>query len=190
MKFVFALAVVFLASVSHAYELPVDLRAADTPVLSEANPNNLDWFGDIQPPSQVTSLIWRSGRPTEASLQDLWNRGVRTIIDLENDPAVIQSEMAIAKKMGFAFYSYPTDSFWAPDDAKMNEIINILRTTKVPVLVHCYHGEDRTGLVIGLERVFLEKWPASKAYDEMINRGFHQILLGLDQYFRDKTGSW
>jgi protein tyrosine/serine phosphatase len=156
-------------------------------VHAESNANYFGWFDEPQPPTQVTQLIWRSGRPTEVSLQDLWNHGVRAIIDLENDPEVIQAEMDLAKKMGFAFYSYPMDSFWAPDDAKMTEIINILRTTQVPVLVHCYHGEDRTGLVIGLERVFLEKWPAVKAYDEMIEKGFHQILLGLDEYFRSKT---
>ena len=91
--------------------------------------------------------------------------------------------------MGFEFHSYPTDSFFAPDDSKMNEIIDILRTADRPVLVHCYHGEDRTGVVIGLERVFIEKWAPANAYNEMLAHGFHRILLGLDEYFREKTAS-
>lgn len=155
---------------------------------SDSATHELDWFGDIQPPTQVTSRIWRSGRPTEASLQTLWSRGVRVIVDLENDDATIEAEASLAQKMGFTFYSYPTDSFFAPDDSKINEILQILRTSKEPVLVHCYHGEDRTGLVIGLERVLLEKWRPQTAYDEMLAKGFHQILFGLDGYFHDKTG--
>lgn len=152
--------------------------------------NRLDWFGEIRLPSQVTPLIWRSGRPTQQALTDLYARGVRTIINLEDDPDVVAAEAAYAKKQGFVYYSYPTGSFWQPEDKAMNEILQILRTTHVQVLVHCYHGEDRTGLVIGLERVLLEKWQTAQAHDEMLSLGFHEILLGLDQYFWDKVGSF
>ncbi len=130
----------------------------------------LDWLGEVQPPTQVNDRIWRSGRPTEAQLRGLWAQGVREIIDLEQDADVIRAESALAREIGFEFHSYPTDSFWSPDDAKMNEILEILRTSSSPVLVHCYHGEDRTGLVIGLERVLIEKWPASRAFAEMLDR--------------------
>lgn len=161
--------------------------SASASVLSPA-PSRVDWFGEIQPPTQVNDRLWRSGRPTEQTLTMLYAKGVRVIIDLENDLPVVNAEAALAKRMGFTFLSYPTESFWAPDDQKMEEILRILSASPQPVLVHCYHGEDRTGLVIGLERVFLEKWPAGKAYDEMLAIGFHRILLGLDQYFHEKVG--
>jgi tyrosine-protein phosphatase SIW14 len=148
-----------------------------------------DWLGDIQPPTQVNERIWRSGRPTETQLRDLYARGVRVIIDLEQDQNVIRAEGELARAIGFEFHSYPTDSFWAPDDKKIDEILEILRTSSEPVLVHCYHGEDRTGLVIGLTRVFFEKWTPSKAYEEMLERGFHRVLLGLDRYFKEKTAA-
>ncbi len=141
-----------------------------------------------QPATQVNAKLWRSGQPTAQTLRALFARGVRVIIDLDDNLDVVAKEGAYAKKLGITFYSYPTNSFYTPDDAKMRQIIQILRHSQTPVLVHCYHGEDRTGLVIGLERVFVEGWTAEKAYDEMLDKGFHPLLLGLDQYFRDKVG--
>ena len=153
------------------------------------HPSDLSSWGSLRAPTQVTPMIWRSGRPTEAMIQDLYDRGVRTIIDLEDNAEAVQFETALSKKLGMEFHSYPTDSFFAPDDAKVNEILALMKDAKAPILVHCYHGEDRTGLVIGLERVYFEKWPAQKAYDEMIKIGFHSILLGLDQYFWQKAAA-
>ena len=49
-------------------------------------------------------------------------------------------------------------------------------------LVHCTHGQDRTGLVVGLYRL---KHGASKeaAYKEMLEHGFHPELHGLHEYW-------
>lgn len=146
--------------------------------------------GAQQPPTQVSARLWRSGRPTEQSLRALWNQGVRVIVDLEDDATAVPAEAQIAKRLGFVFYSYPTNSFFEPDDAKIKEILQIIQRSPEPVVVHCFHGEDRTGLVIGLYRVFQEGWAPEKAYDEMLNRGFHPLLLGLDLYFREQVGSF
>jgi hypothetical protein len=56
------------------------------------------------------------------------------------------------------------------------------------IYVHCLHGEDRTGLVIGLERVFVEGWSPESAWKEMLAFGFHTFYLGLDSYFFTQTG--
>ena len=146
------------------------------------------FMNEARPPTQVTSLIWRSGRPTRETLTELYTSGVRAIINLEDDLDAVNAEIIMAHEIGFKIYSFPTNSFWEPDDAKMNEIVEYLGKSQVPTLVHCLHGEDRTGLVIGLERVVNEKWPAEKAYTEMLAYDFHPILIGLDQYFRDKVG--
>ncbi len=56
------------------------------------------------------------------------------------------------------------------------------------VYVHCRHGQDRTGLVVGLERVFIEGWDPADAYAEMLSYGFHTYFLGLKEYFFTQTG--
>jgi len=84
-----------------------------------------------------------------------------------------------------AFEPATSDDF----DAKMNAIQKLLADpTKAPVYVHCKHGEDRTGLVIGLERVEHEHWAPKEAYAEMLKLGFHPMFEGLNHYFEEKTG--
>ena len=55
--------------------------------------------------------------------------------------------------------------------------------TLQPILIHCKHGEDRTGLSIGLYRVFTQKVAVKAAKKEMLQLGFHKALLGLNHYF-------
>jgi protein tyrosine/serine phosphatase len=139
---------------------------------------------------EVNASILRSGRPTEKGLTDLRNqRGLKTIINLEDSSSNVKKEAGWARKLGIDYLSYPTASFSRPNDAKVAEILNILNDqTRYPILIHCQHGQDRTGLMIGLHRVFTDQWTPKTAYQEMLDLGFHTILFSLDQYFKDKTG--
>jgi protein tyrosine/serine phosphatase len=51
------------------------------------------------------------------------------------------------------------------------------------VLVHCTHGQDRTGLIVGVYRVETDGWTKDKAYAEMLQRGFHPALHGLHEFW-------
>ena len=52
-------------------------------------------------------------------------------------------------------------------------------------LVHCQNGHDRTGLVVGLIRIVVDGWEPERAWREMIARGYHDELLGLNWAFRE-----
>ncbi len=56
------------------------------------------------------------------------------------------------------------------------------------IYVHCRHGQDRTGLVIGPQRVLVEGWAPADAYAEMLAHGFHPYFEGLKHYFGKITG--
>jgi protein tyrosine/serine phosphatase len=79
--------------------------------------------------------------------------------------------------------------FWTPDDSEVNQIEAIMAdTSQRPIFVHCQHGQDRTGLIVGLYRVFSEHWSPADAYNEMLAKGFHQALFLLNHYYEEKTG--
>lgn len=46
------------------------------------------------------------------------------------------------------------------------------------MVVHCWHGSDRTGAVIAAYRIVQQGWSQHDAIDEMINGGygFHPIF--------------
>lgn len=46
-------------------------------------------------------------------------------------------------------------------------------------LIHCSHGQDRTGLVIGRYRVQHDHWSRHQAFAEMLANHFHPELIGL-----------
>jgi protein tyrosine/serine phosphatase len=41
-----------------------------------------------------------------------------------------------------------------------------------PILIHCWHGSDRTGVVAAMYRMVFQNWPREQAIDEFVNGGF------------------
>ncbi len=138
----------------------------------------------------VSEGIFRGGRPTIGDhAQIKRNNNIKTIINLENDmrqAAIDQSESA---KVGINFYSEPMSAFKEPNDEQVARVLKALTNKEYyPIFIHCKHGEDRTGMIIGLYRVFVEKWTPQQAYEEMLKNGFHPSLYKLNNYFKRKTG--
>ncbi|WP_411712908.1 protein-tyrosine phosphatase family protein [Neisseria wadsworthii] len=54
-----------------------------------------------------------------------------------------------------------------------------------PVSVHCYHGADRTGLIVGRYRIIYQGWPVEAAKQEMQQGpyGYHSIWKNIDKLF-------
>ena len=71
--------------------------------------------------------------------------------------------------------------FRQPDPAKVDDAIALLRSARPDELwlVHCTHGQDRTGYVIGRYRVLVEHWTKDAAYKEMLAHDFHPELHGV-----------
>src|SRR5262249_12221947 len=115
--------------------------------------------------------------------------GLLTDLDLEATPSVIEQEEDAADGLGLRFISEPMSAVWKVNDDQVDRILGILADpARRPIYVHCRHGKDRTGLVIGLFRVLNEGWAPEDAYAEMLDHGFHPELVMLKEYFEDKTG--
>lgn len=133
--------------------------------------------------------LYRGHRPDTATLQQLKSLGVRTILDLEDTQSAVKPESAVVRSLGMTFISTPMSGFWAPSDATVNQAEAVLADkSRRPLFVHCQHGEDRTGLIVGLYRVQTEHWTPAAAYREMLAKGFHRILVFLNHYYEEKTG--
>jgi len=138
---------------------------------------------------QVSPVIARGARPDEQGIAALAQMKIKTIIDLENDEDVVADEIKLANAYGINVISKPMSGFWSPDEKEVNEIEQAITDPgNQPVFVHCEHGQDRTGLIIGLYRVFFEKWKPADAYTEMVDFGFHPLLFLLKNYYEKATG--
>lgn len=54
------------------------------------------------------------------------------------------------------------------------------------VLIHCWHGSDRTGAVVAMYRILYQAWDKGKAISEMmyVGYGFHKIFGNLPRLIR------
>jgi tyrosine-protein phosphatase SIW14 len=137
---------------------------------------------------EVTPDIYRGARPSIQGLTVLAKEGLRTDLDLEDVPSVISAEQSTAEKLGLQFISQPMSGSATPDDAQVDQTLKILNDpANYPIFVHCKLGEDRSGMIVGLYRVFTQNWTAADAYSEMLKDGFHPFLTGLKDYFDQKT---
>lgn len=61
------------------------------------------------------------------------------------------------------------------DDLTVADLVNALRVlhdAPKPVLVHCWHGSDRTGAVVAAYRIVFQDWTPAAAADEFQHGGF------------------
>jgi hypothetical protein len=75
------------------------------------------------------------------------------------------------------------NAFTQPDMDRVNQAVSLLymATDEDVWLVHCTHGQDRTGFVVGTYRVGHDGWPKVRAYEEMLAHDFHAALHGLHE---------
>jgi tyrosine-protein phosphatase SIW14 len=153
--------------------------SAVTPIVS---------FAAIDRFIEVTPGIFRGGQPeTFADFEMLKNEGIRTVIYLRSESPA--REKYIVTSLGMNFKAFPINPFTYPDENTVNGALRVLTDPAAqPVFVHCQHGKDRTGLVVGLYRVHHEGWSPDDAYDEMRRIGFSPLLVGLKRYFDDHSG--
>ena len=72
--------------------------------------------------------------------------------------------------LGYVHIPMRADDFSDADVARFLEVAT--DEARVPVFVHCLHGADRTGVVVGAYRVVVQGWSREEAVAEMTGGGF------------------
>jgi protein tyrosine/serine phosphatase len=120
---------------------------------------------------EVHPYLFRSGAPNEVGLQEAKDKGVNTVIDLRNPGEIKKKgdEQLWAERLGIKYVSMPMGPH-APSKGNVDRFLKLVDEAKQnnkAVLVHCAHGSDRTGCLIGIWRVDRDGWDYDKTYDEM-----------------------
>jgi protein tyrosine/serine phosphatase len=143
---------------------------------------------------QVDPGLWRSGQPTTvAQWQYLKSLGITQVVKLNFESEGSDSG-AIAVGMSVKYLSIQPEggvpledianTFVRPDPERLLEAEQTIEAGG-GVLVHCTHGQDRTGLVIGRYRVLHNHWTKDAAYAEMLRNNFHPALHGLHESWEE-----
>lgn len=141
---------------------------------------------------EVAPGVYRGGHPTAEGWAYLKAKGVRTVVRLHL-PSEGSDDEAEALGMTLIDASGPPatvkDVFGAPTPERLKLAVDSLRDESLrPVYVHCLHGQDRTGLIVGLYRVLHDGRTKDAAYEEMRRHGFHRSLRGLRTVWKRFNG--
>ncbi|MBL4927960.1 dual specificity protein phosphatase family protein [Fuscibacter oryzae] len=150
-----------------------------------------DWAQPVLPPPaglpnlyQVTPLLFRAAQPEAQGFDRMAQLGIRSALSLRQTV----DDRALAQGSGVAVMRVPMKARHVGEDhgARIVLAMRSLRAamTDGPVLVHCHHGADRTGVICALWRMLYQGWSRSDASDELINGGFgfHRIWANIPRY--------
>lgn len=140
---------------------------------------------------KVADGVYRGGTPGVEGVAYLKQLGFKTILNLESSKETLRREEEAAKKHGIHWVSNPITLFSLPDDDEIDEMIKLMADPKnLPIFVHCKAGRDRTGMMLGIYRVEVQKWGPAHAWQEMLALGFRRIYFPLSNIFKRRTGYW
>jgi len=132
---------------------------------------------------RVTDNLYRGAQPTAEGFKELEKMGVKTIINLRG----FHSDEDLLKNTHLSYESIRFNT-WHPEDEDVIKFLQIVTDkNRYPIFVHCQHGADRTGLMIAIYRMAIQKWAKEDAIKEMTdgNYGFHAIWQNLISYLND-----
>lgn len=139
---------------------------------------------------QISQNVFRSEQPNAQLLPDLEQYEIQTIINLrrrDRDHAMLASS-------SYNLVHIPIDT-WSIDREDLLKVmreIQIAKRNHQRVLIHCYHGSDRTGASIAMYRIIFEQWSIEDALNEMKygGYGFHPIWINIENLFRPEHIKW
>jgi uncharacterized protein (TIGR01244 family) len=132
---------------------------------------------------RITPTLYRSAQLSKDDVPQLQKLGIKKVISFR----AFHSDSEILAGSGITMQRIPINT-WNIRDDDMVTALKALREVERdgPVLIHCQHGADRTGLVSALYRVVYQGWSKEQALDELQHGGygFHAIWQNITRYLQ------
>lgn len=114
-------------------------------LLSGCHPakNNAAPLACIENCHQVTPVLYRSGQPDREGFSALQRAGIRSVLNLRE----YHSDADKARHTSLCLMNYPMAA-GEVTEADVENCLKLIADAPKPVLVHCWHGSDRTGIII------------------------------------------
>jgi protein tyrosine/serine phosphatase len=136
--------------------------------------------------NRVTPTLYRSAQPLKAGFPNLISGpnggiGIKTVISLR----AFHSDAKLAKSTSLRLVSVPIKPWNIHTQDVVQALAEIRRAeAEGPVLLHCLHGADRTGLITAMYRLLYQGWSKADAETEMRqgNFGYHAVWGNIPRF--------
>lgn len=161
--------------------------AVANPLLAQTSTRPDKWATKV-PSKYLTNLfkvsvdVYRSEQPDHDAFVELSGMGVKSVLNLrttEKDDELIGS-------ISIKPYLVPMDAGGFTDE-EVVDVLKVIANAPKPILVHCRHGSDRTGVVIAMYRIIFQNWTKKDALDELMNGGYgyHTYYKNIPEYIQN-----
>jgi protein tyrosine phosphatase (PTP) superfamily phosphohydrolase (DUF442 family) len=164
------------------------LARAETTTTSQSRP--AEWATPVSIAgapnlNRITPDFYRSAQPEAEGFQALAkNPGIKTVVSLR----AFHSDRDLLAGTGITLIRVPIFTWHIETEDVVLALASIRKAqTKGPVLLHCQHGADRTGLITAIYRIVYQGWTKEAAITEMQhgNYGYHAVWGNIPRYIRN-----
>lgn len=137
------------------------------------------------PPYLVVQNLYRGPLPDQALFQQIQKVGISRLITLCDEWSASRATRAQCQRLGLEHHHIPLSPFLRPAQSDIERFLQLLEARDVvPTYVHCIHGRDRTGSMLGIFRL-TQGWSYEDALSEMQEHGFCMEFTELIAAVRD-----
>ena len=121
---------------------------------------------------QMDERFYRGAQPKEEDYKDLASLGIKTIIDLRDDPT--SYERRAAEAQGMRYVNIPMSDSSYPKEDQIQAFLKVVNDPATgKFFAHCAGGRHRTGVVGAVYRFTVNHWSYDQAYAEMKEYDFY-----------------
>jgi len=121
---------------------------------------------------QMDDRFFRGGQPKQEEYPELAALGIRTVIDLQDDPTSYEKQSVEA--LGMKYVNIPMSDSRYPESAKIDQFLKLVDDPSTgKFYVHCAGGRHRTGVMGAVYRFNHYNWNYDQVYAEMKKYDFY-----------------
>ena len=121
---------------------------------------------------KMDDRFYRGAQPDESDYKDLKALGVKTVIDLQDNPTGYEKRDVEA--LGMRYVNLPMSDSSYPKQASVDAFLKLVNDPSTGVMfVHCAGGRHRTGVMGAVYRFNVNHWNLDQAYTEMKDYDFY-----------------
>lgn len=111
---------------------------------------------------RVSNDLYRSKQPNRKGFCNLKKMGIQSVLNLREH----HTDNKKANGLNLDLYSHKMAAGSITEN-DIEECLRIIKNAPKPILIHCWHGSDRTGTIVAAYRIVMQDWSPDDAIAEL-----------------------